>query len=438
MITSYMALVNYTFKGNIFLDGTIRREGSSRFGEDNRWGTFYSLGGSWVFSDESFMAGTSSWLNTSKIRASYGITGNAGVGINSYQSLLSYSSSYNDNPGAFPSNPGNAALTWEKAATLNFGLDFGIFNRVTGSFEYFIRKNTDLLLDVPLSYTTGFSTQTQNVGAMENKGWELTLSADVIKMDNFKWNLGGNITQVKNKVTELPVDGNGDEIGISGSTTKVTVGEPVYSYFLRTWAGVDPATGQPLWYVDDTETATTSVYADAEQVLQGRNSIPTFYGSINTRFDFYGVYVGASMYYSTGNNVYDSWAYYTQSDGRFTYGVATGYARQYDRWQQPGDIAPNPQNIWGNTSSSNSNSTRRMYDGTFMRLRDVTVGYDFPKTLVEKAKLTGVNIYVRGTNMWTKTKDPLLEFDPEVRADGSLAINAPPLKSLVFGLKVNF
>lgn len=437
-LISIMGLVNYTFKGNVFIDGTLRREGNSRFAPAHRWGTFYSLGASWVFSDEAFMQGVSNWLSTSKIRASYGKTGNAGVGLNQYQALLSYDAAYNSNAGAYPaSNPGNTLLSWENSTTLNFALDFGFIDRINGSFEYFIRENSDLLLDVPLSLTSGFDTQTQNVGTMVNKGLEITLSADVISTDDFKWNLGLNATSVHNEVTELPVDANGEEIGITTSTRKVTVGEPVYSWFLRTWAGVDSQTGEPLWYIDG-EGATTSTYTDANQALQGNSATPTFYGSVNTRFDFYGVYLTASMYYSTGNSVYDSWAYYTQSDGRFSFNVATAYARQYDRWQQPGDVAPNPQNIYGNTSSSNSGSTRRLYDDTYWRLRDVTLGYNLPKELVSKAKLSGVNVYVRGTNMWTKVKDPLLEFDPEIKADGFIDLNAPPLKSVVFGLRVDF
>jgi hypothetical protein len=317
-------------------------------------------------------------------------------------------------------------------------LDFAIFDRINGTAEYFSRESTDLLLDVPLSYTSGFSSQTQNVGKMTNKGFEVSMDADIIRNDKFLWNVGFNLTSIQNEVTELPSSSDGEEIGITTSTQTVTVGQPVYGWDMKTWAGVDPDNGQPLWYVEGNSGETTSIYADAGRSYQGTSAAPTFYGSINTRLEFFGVYISGSMYHSTGNSVYDSWAYYTQSDGRFTYNVANGYARQYDRWQKPGDVAMNPQNIWGNTSSSNSGSTRRLYDGEYWRLRDVTIGYNLPKNLISNLHLGNVNIYLRGTNLWTKVTDPLLEFDPEVKADGFISLQAPPLKTLVGGLKIDF
>jgi TonB-linked SusC/RagA family outer membrane protein len=437
MINSILGMVNYTFKGNIFVDGTLRREGNSRFSSGNRWGTFYSLGASWVFSDEAFMQNMN-WLNTSKIRVSYGKTGNAGVGLNQYQSTLSYSGTYNGTAGSFPQNPGNDLLTWETNNSINVGLDFGVFDRVNGSVEYFSRESSDLLLDVPLSYTSGFSSQTQNVGKMVNKGIEVQLNGDIIRTSNVLWNLGFNLTSLDNEVTELPTSSDGEEIGITTSTQTVTVGQPVYGWDLKTWAGVNPDTGEPLWYVDGQSGETTSVYADAGRSYQGTSAAPTLYGSIFTRVEFFGVYISGSMYHSSGNSVYDSWAYYTQSDGRFTYNVANGYARQYDRWQNPGDDAPNPQNIWGNTTSSNSNSSRRLYGGDYWRLRDVTIGYNLPQDLISSLGVGNINIYIRGTNLWTKVKDPLMEFDPEVPASGFISLQAPPLKTLVGGLKIDF
>ena len=169
-INSVLGVVNYNFKGKMYLDGTFRREGNSRFAPGNRWGSFYSLGASWIFSDEAFMQGASDWLNTSKLRVSYGKTGNAGININSYQAFLNYSGVYNGNAAVSPSQLGNSELTWENSKAWNIGLDFGLLDRITGTVEYFHRKTYDLLLDVPLSNTTGFSSQTQNLGEMVNRG----------------------------------------------------------------------------------------------------------------------------------------------------------------------------------------------------------------------------------------------------------------------------
>jgi TonB-linked SusC/RagA family outer membrane protein len=436
-INSVVGMVNYSFRGNVFLDGTLRREGNSRFHPDRRWGTFYSVGASWVLSDEAFLEGASGWLNTTKIRASYGKAGNAGIDPNQFQALLSYGGTYNGLAAAYPEQFGNNLLTWENSASLDVGLDFGLFDRVHGSVDYFHRTTYDLLLDVPLSYTTGFDEQTQNVGEMVNKGWELTLNTDVFRNSAFQWNIGLNLTSLENEVTKLPRSAEGEEIGIVSSTRRVTEGLPVYAWYMPVWAGVDPENGAPLWYVEGTSGETTSDYREAGESYVGA-PMPTFYGGLNNRFEFKGVYLSANLYYSTGNKVYDTWAGYTQSDGRFTYSIANAYARQYDRWQKPGDIAENPINVYGNNSQSNSTSTRRLYDGTFLRLRDVTFGYKLPESVVSRIGLGTVNLFVKGTNAWTWVKDENLEFDPEVNASAFLNLSAPPLKTYTFGVNVSF
>ncbi|WP_026135623.1 SusC/RagA family TonB-linked outer membrane protein [Nafulsella turpanensis] len=436
-INSIVGMINYSYKGNIFLDGTIRREGNSRFSPDSRWGTFYSVGASWVLSDESFLEGASDWLNTTKIRASYGKAGNANIDLNQYQTLLSFGGAYNGGPAALPSQWGNPLLTWENSNSLDVGLDFALFNRITGSVDYFQRTTSDLLLDVPLSRTTGFIEQTLNVGEMENEGWEFTLNTNLFpEGSDFQWEIGGNLTTLENVVTLLPKDPEGNEIGITYSTRRVTEGLPVWAWYMPTWAGVDPATGAPLWYVEGKSGETTSSYRDAGESFQG-SPTPTLYGGLNNRISFKGVYLSGQLYYSTGNMVYDSWASYTRSDGRSLL-TANQYASQLDRWQKPGDIAENPVNVYRNTSQSNATSTRRLYDGEYLRLRDVTFGYILPESLTSPIGLGSAHIYVKGTNVWTWVKDERLEFDPEVPSDSFLDLNAPPLKTYSLGLSVTF
>ncbi|SDL05142.1 TonB-linked outer membrane protein, SusC/RagA family [Catalinimonas alkaloidigena] len=443
-INSIMGLANYSFREKIFLDGTIRREGNSRFAPGLRWGTFYSVGASWVFTKEAFMQNLT-WLNNSKLRASYGRTGNAGVGLNEYQAFLSYSGAYNGAAAVFPSQLGNQDLSWEKSDAFNIGLDFGLFNRINATVEYFHRTSSDLLLEVPLSYTTGFSSQTQNVGTMVNKGLEASIDGDVIRAGSFRWNLSANMTTLKNEVTELPLSAEGDEIGITTSIQKVSVGQPVYGWYMPTWAGVDTETGAPLWYVEGTSGETTSNYSAASSSFHG-SFFPTFYGGLTNRLEYKGVYVSAQLYYSTGNSVYDTWAGYTLSDGQYTYTIANGYARLYDRWQKPGDISPNPKNIYGNTTRSNSNSTRRLYSDEYLRLRDLTIGYNLPASLLSKVGFSAANIYLKGNNIWTWVADKNLEFDPEVStsegltgsARGTLNLTAAPIKTYSLGLTVSF
>ncbi|MCC9135662.1 SusC/RagA family TonB-linked outer membrane protein [Pontibacter silvestris] len=437
-INSAMALVTYTLRNNIFIDGTYRREGHSRFAPYNKWGTFYSIAGSWLLSDEAFMQGTSEWLSNAKLKASYGKTGNAGIEENLYQSFLSYSGSYNSSPAVSPGQFGNKYLTWENNYSYNVGLDFGLFNRITGSVEYFNRKSTDLLQDVPLSYTTGFSSQYQNVGDMVNKGWEVSANADIIRSTDFKWNLGVNFTSVHNEVTRLAENLDGGEITITeNSVRRVAEGQPVFSWYMPTWAGVDVQTGAPLWYVEGTSGETTSTYSKAGYSYHG-SAMPTFFGGLNTRFDYKGIYLSASLYYSTGNKVYDSYAHYTLSDGRYNFTTSNGYATLYDRWQQPGDVAENPKNVYGNTSNSAAASTRRLYDAEYLRLRDVTLGYNLPAALISKLGLSNVNLYVKGNNLWTWVKDDKLTFDPEVKPNGLLQINAAPLKTIAVGINASF
>lgn len=433
-INSVLGTVSYSWMEKIIIDGTFRREGNSRFARDYRWGSFYSLGGAWVFSRESFFD-QAEWLDTSKLKVSYGKVGNAGIGLNQYQALLNYGASYNGQAGSFPSQFGNNQLGWESSKTWNFGLDYGLFNRLTGSVEYFYRNTYDLLLNVPLSPTSGFTSQTRNVGEMVNKGLELSINADIIQNEDFSWNVGFNYTTLKNEVTSLPRTSTGDEIGIESARFKTTEGEPVFSWYLPTWAGVDTENGDPLWYIEGKSGETTSVYSQAGNSLHGPR-FPTYYGGVHTSINFKGVYVNASFNYSGGNKIYDVFALYGRSDGRFP--VYNKYASQLDRWQEPGDISENPKNVFQNTSFSSANSTRNLHDGDFVRLRDLTLGYKLPSELISQIGLSNINLYLKGTNLWTYVADEDLEHDPELGSNGLLLLSAPPLKSYVIGANISF
>ncbi len=432
-INSILTTATYSWNEEITIDGTFRREGNSRFSSGFRWGTFYSLGAAWSFSNR---LPELDWLDNSKLRVSYGRIGNASIGINQNQELLAFSAQYNNQSGSFPSQYGNNELGWENSDNWNLGLDFGLFGRITGTVEYFNRKSTDLLLFVPVSSTTGFPSQLRNVGEMVNQGLEFSLNSDIVKTKNFNWNLGFNFTTLKNEVTSLPRSSAGAEIGIVEDTYIVTEGEAAFSWFMPTWAGVDSETGTPLWYVEGQSGETTSNIGEAQSSVQG-TPFPDFYGGAQTRFDYKGVYLSASVYYSTGNKIYDTFGDAFRSDGQNIFGF-NDYASQLDRWQQPGDIAKNPQVILNNTSGSRANSTRYLHDGEFLRLRDVTIGYQLPEKLMSKIPLTSVSFYVKGTNLLTYVADKDLEHDPETSANGFILLNAPPLKTLIFGAYATF
>jgi len=250
-IASYLGTAHYTaFDSKYVLDATYRREGSSRFAPKNRWGDFWSVGAAWNIYKEAFLA-DNSVISNLKLRGSYGVTGNANIGLNQYQALFGYGSTYGGEGATAPTNFGNDDLSWETSKTLDVGMDFGLFqNRISGSFGYYQRESNDLLLNVPLSLTSSFTSQTRNIGSMENKGFELEMNFRIIESKDLNFSIGGNMATTENEVTELAKDANGDEINITNTTSRVETGHPVYGWYMPTWAGVDPANGDELWYVE--------------------------------------------------------------------------------------------------------------------------------------------------------------------------------------------
>lgn len=439
-VQSFIGLVNYRFDNKFIADGSLRYEGNSRFGEDNRWGTFWSIGLGYILSEEDFLQGVS-WLDFLRIRTSYGLTGNASIDLNSYQPLVGFGG-YNDQPNIQPTQLGNPDLTWEKAHSFDVSLDFEVFQAMNGSFTFFRKDGYDLLFDVPLSRTSGHESQVQNVGELYNQGLEIELGADLVRNSNFAWNVGGNFTFLKNEIKELPRDLNGDPIEITSSTRYTAVeGYEVDAWYMREWAGVDPDNGDPLWYMDDGEggRTTTNNYNQADSYYQGANAQPTKFGGINTRIDLYGFYAQANMSLAFGYKIYDNWSSYMRSDGAGQYNAAFGqYASQADYWEEPGDNAKNPRPILGSTSNSNQNSSRFLYDGDHIRLKSLNVGYNIPTEYVQLFGLNSATVYFTGRNLWTYVFDDDLKWDPEQKADGFTDLNAQPMRSLTFGVKANF
>ncbi len=424
---AYLGSLSYNFDNQLFLDATFRREGNSNFAEENKWGNFWSVSGAYdVAKGLDFDASS---VNELKVRVSYGQVGNASIGSTSSLEYFSFGGEYGGRIPLFVGGVANPDLTWEVNKPLNFGLDFGLFNnRLTGSFDYFIKKTEDLLYSIPLSLTTGQTSKFVNAGSLENKGFEIGLGGRIFDND-FKWNSRINFSFVENELTSLLQN------DVISGTKILREGESINTYYMRKWAGVDPANGDPLWYINGKDGATTNVYSKAERATQG-NSLPNYTGGFINNFSYKGFSIETMLTFAFDYKVYDGWAAYLQSAGSYTLSYP-GYANNLDRWQEPGDVALNPKNVYNNSNQNQATSTRFLYDGDHIRFSNLQIGYDFTKVF-PSSTFSSVLLYLRGTNIITYTFDDLLEHDPETRTSGVTDLDLPPLKSYTVGVKVSF
>ncbi|WP_299316779.1 TonB-dependent receptor [uncultured Maribacter sp.] len=425
---SAFSRLNYNYDGKYFLSGSLRRDGSSRFGADNRWGTFYSFGGSWVASRESFLQDVS-FLDLLKVRSSWGVTGNAAIGNFPSQGLYVFGQDYDGNPGGSPSQIANPDLTWESQQNFNVGVDFGLFSKISGTVEYFERISSDLILNVPITLTSGFSSLTQNFGEMKNSGLEISMNADIIDKEDFSWNVGFNTTFLKNEITELTDD-------FTDGAYRRQEGEDFQSFYLYSWAGVNQENGDPQWYTDASKTTITNDISDAERFLDDKSATPDFFGGFNTMFTYKDLSLSANFIYSSGNYIFDSRARGTLGDGRLTPRSTADFI--YDnRWQPGSTDALVPQFVWGGRNGSNEgNQTRWLYDGSYIRLRDLTVAYNFTEKITSLLGLNSMRLYARGTNILTFVKEDILYIDPEQGINGSYTGQTPAVKTVSIGLDI--
>lgn len=430
---SFLGILNYDFDGRYYLQASIRRDGSSRFGADNQYATFWSVGASWNLHKEGFMQGLP-MINMAKLRSSYGINGNASIG--NYESYGVYSSRvYNGEGGMSPAQLANPSLTWEGNKAFNVGLDFALFDRVQGSVEWYHRVTTDMLLDVPLSRTTGFNSLTRNVGEMVNQGIEFIVNGDVLHTSSLKWNLGLNMSINDTEITDLAGE---DVIAASWWGVHVLHGEGSTQYYVYDWAGVNPANGNGLWWTEDPDTGgrgeLTENYNDARRYYGGKVD-PDYIGGFNTLFQWKGLSVSAYFNFSVGNTVYVQERRYASSDG-YSFGD-NQEAGLIPYWKEPGDIVPNPKPIPWNNSNSNAWSTSRfMEDGSFLRFKNLTVSYDLPKNWVEKVFLDNARIYMNMVNVYVWHN--VSYWDPERTFTGGGYATYPNARTITFGIDLGF
>ena len=440
---SYLGMLTYNYANRLILDGSIRREGSSKFAPSNRFGTFWSVGGAYNLHKDVL----SDIFNELKLRASYGVTGNSNITSNVYQRLLSYTSNYDDNGAINPSSLGNEKLTWEKNKTFDAGINFALLNRrLSGSVAYYNKYTYDLLLDAPLSRTTGFESQPMNVGAITNRGIEALLSYDIFRNENFTWNISANIATVRNRVNDLVRDTEGNIISpLSGDALdqkNVEIGKDFGFWYMPTWAGVNVQTGAPEWYKNGVDGERTSNYAEAQRTYQG-SAIPKYTGGVSTHIEYKGLFLDASVYFSGGNKVYEDIARLYMRTNDFTLARFNGSDELLNAWRQPGDVTNVPKLVFGETNNFDQESSRHLYDGTFARLRDVTLGYNLPSKFLSEIGIEGVTFTVKATNIYTWVKDKNLKLDPEtsnnnIMNTGVIRLTAPPVKSIIFGVNLKF
>ena len=429
----YFSRINYAYNDKYLLGITGRIDGSSRFGANARYGFFPSFSVGWILSQEDFLAenGLISFL---KIRASYGSTGNDGIGNNPSLGLFAGDGSYAGSSGLRPSQSPNPDLKWEQTTSIDVGLDFGLFDGfLSGEIGYYNKKTTDLLLGVNVPATTGFLTQLRNVGELENNGVEFVLNTNK-NFNQLQWNSSFNISANRNKITNL--DG---QIIEGGYLNRAVEGEALGVFFGKKYAGVDPANGDALYYLNGKDGATTNDWNEAERGILGSPN-PDFIGGFSNNLNYKGFEIGFLFQWVYGNEIYNGGGRFQSVNGDW---FDNQTRDQLNSWKQPGDITDIPQArfVYGNGSSE---SSRWLYDGSYLRLKNATIGYTLPSKVVSDLNLTRVRLYLSGTNLLTFTK--YKGWDPEVNTDylasnlsqGNDFYAAPQPKTITAGINIGF
>ena len=395
---SQFARLNYSFRSKYLLSGSVRRDGSSRFGRNNRNGTFGAGSVGWVVSEESFLK-DNRILNFLKLRASYGLTGNAEIG--NFPSLGLFNAlPYADQAGVQPSDRvGNPDLTWESTAQADLGLEFGFFdNRISGEVDVYEKKTTDLLLNRPLPYGNGYSNVVENVGTLNNRGLEISVNTRNFDK-GFKWTTNFNISFNRNKITSLAAPIQSQYLG------SVREGQPIGIFYGRKFAGVDPENGDALYFNADGGT-TNRVSLAALQVVGNPN--PDFTGGITNSFSFKGVDLSVLGQFVSGNDLYNSAGIYQSASGDY---FDNQTLDQLTAWKKKGDITNVPQlRLYGGNGTAQS--SRWVSDGSFFRVKNVTLGYNLSSDLAKRAFLKSARVYVSAQNLFTFTNYE--GYDPEV------------------------
>jgi len=433
-IVSYFARANYKLMDRYLFEASIRTDGSSRFGKESKYGTFPAASIGWVISEENFLKESNS-LNFLKLRASYGLTGNEN--ISNFASRTLYSgANYAGIPGTVAYRLGDPHLTWEQTAQTNIGLDFGILaDRISGTIEAYHKKTTDLLLDMPVVSTSGFTTVFRNIGSLENKGLELSLNSKNF-VGEFKWSTSFNIAWNRNKILKLvdgqPIYPGGRYLG------RLEEGMPYGFFYGKAYHGVDPENGDALYYLDETRKTTTSDYSEAaDQPIGDPN--PNFYGGFGNKFSYKNFDLDIQTQFVSGNDIYNAAGGFQSANGDYFDNQTTD---QMDYWRNPGDITMVPQPRFDSANGTRA-SSRYIQDGSYFRIKNLVFGYNLPNETANKLKMQRARVYVSATNLLTLTD--YNGYDPEINTTFAGAVQlgtdfytAPQPRTITFGINVGF
>ena len=423
---SFFARGEYTYDNRYFVELAARTDASSRFGKNNRWGRFWSAGFMWNMRNERFMENASRWLTNAQVQISTGTSGNSAIPNYEHLALIGGGYDYIGNAGVAPMNQATDGLKWEKPWTTNVGLHFGFWNRLNVDLEFYNKKTSDMLMEVPQSYSdNGYGFHWDNVGTMVNRGVELTLAGSVIATENFLWTLNANVSYNKNKITSLY---NGvQEYEMSNTSRKLVVGHDVGEFYLNRFAGVDPANGDALWYTREGEL--TTELRDEDKVMTGKSMYAPWEGGFGTALDWKGLSLSVQFSWVADRWMINNDRFFNESNGRFaSYNQSR---RLLDRWKEPGDIAEIPRHgIYTEFDS------RLLEDASFLRLKNVMLSYSFPKELLRRSRvLSGVRIYAQAQNLLTFTG--FSGLDPESPAN-IYVMQYPAARQFTFGLDLTF
>ncbi len=436
-LLSYLANLNYDLMGRYIVTASIRTDGSSQLGVDNRWASFWSGSLAWRFSNEEFMNGLG-WLSDGKLRFSYGTNGNLPPGYYMHMALYNLSGGYGENSAIYVDNPGNKELGWEKSNNMNVGIDLTLFERFSMIIEYYSKNTEGLLLDVPISYLTGFASTWQNTGKLLNDGIDLEFhSVNLPASSTLKWRTDFTLSTQHSIVSELPNDE--DIVAGDFSLYKYSSGKDLYSFYLPTWVGVDPESGLGYFLIDpeapDTPENRTRNHAEAERSIVAK-AYPDLIGGLSNTFGYKGLQLDILFTYSFGGNMFDYPGYFSHHDGGRIGILNLAKDVEDNYWKEPGDEVDNPRPLYQDENRSDLWSTRHLLSTDHVRLKDLTLSYNFPGTVAERIYMDNIRLYLRGTNLWMWAKED--GIDPEAALDGFRTVDTPPTRVLSVGVQFGF
>lgn len=447
-IESYISRLQYGYDNKYYLSASVRRDGSSRFAPESRWGTFWATGASWRMNKEAFFDFASSWLNLLKVKASFGTQGNEAMldangnpVYNAFQDQYEVVSQGEGEIGVSLAVRGNRQLQWEKSNNFNAGVEIQVFSRLSANFEYYNKTTSNLLYRKTLPRSMGMPTYIwDNAISMRNQGVELELSYDLVSNNDMLWIVRGNITTQANKILKLPKENDPEGKGYRYGDYFYKVGNSIYDFYLPMYAGVDPATGSPLWFYDVKDNTgnverrgVTSIYDNATYYEVGKKALPDFYGGISTELSWKGIDCSLITSYQVGGHGFDQ-QYTSLMHNMSSLGNNLHMDAVNRRWTTPGQVTDVPKLEHGYAQSGTSD--RFLVDRSFFSLQNLTVGYTLPKKLSEKVYIDKVRLYAAIDNiyLWSARKG----YDPRTYISGSSTYSYPNMRTYSFGLNLNF